>query len=221
MPKSDASKKKEDRSEIENQEIKPYNIAAQQQCGYKPEENLTASNAKRRSSSFHPYLLVLNNDPSILLALYASTSSMSLCHAENPYLKALLSMIPGFEVLSRCSLADLVAKECESTMSTVRERIRQSSAEISTFCDIATTKTSILKTMPALPNNRREPLKTTRSFTPINARLNVEEELRRRIRIPKGKKWHVITHKSMSKNTPLEIPKATTPEGKFEEIIMP
>uniref|UniRef100_A0A915E309 Uncharacterized protein n=1 Tax=Ditylenchus dipsaci TaxID=166011 RepID=A0A915E309_9BILA len=49
-------------------------------------------------------------------------------------------MIPGIEVPSRRSLTGLVAKECESTMSTVRERIRQSSDKITISCDIATTK---------------------------------------------------------------------------------
>uniref|UniRef100_A0A915E238 Uncharacterized protein n=1 Tax=Ditylenchus dipsaci TaxID=166011 RepID=A0A915E238_9BILA len=62
--------------------FKFFNSGFRSECGHKTKENLTASNAERHLSSFHPYLPVFNNDPSRLLALYASTSSMSLCHAK-------------------------------------------------------------------------------------------------------------------------------------------
>uniref|UniRef100_A0A915EH57 Uncharacterized protein n=1 Tax=Ditylenchus dipsaci TaxID=166011 RepID=A0A915EH57_9BILA len=83
---------------------------------------------------------IFNEDPSKLLALYAATSSMSLCHIENPYLKELLSMIPGFQVPTRRALAGMINRQCEKTMNDIRERVRKSPAKISISADIATTK---------------------------------------------------------------------------------
>uniref|UniRef100_A0A915CZW7 Uncharacterized protein n=1 Tax=Ditylenchus dipsaci TaxID=166011 RepID=A0A915CZW7_9BILA len=78
------------------------------------------------SDNSHPHLPIFNEDPSKLLTLYAATSSMSLCHIENPYLKFLGAFVydPGFQVTTRRALAGMIIRQCEVTMKDIRERVR-------------------------------------------------------------------------------------------------
>uniref|UniRef100_A0A915DIR2 HAT C-terminal dimerisation domain-containing protein n=1 Tax=Ditylenchus dipsaci TaxID=166011 RepID=A0A915DIR2_9BILA len=101
------------------------------ECGHVPKDKLTASNAKRHLHNSHPHLPIFNEDPSKLLALYAATSSMSLCHIENPYLKVLGAFVydPGIQVPTRRALAGMINRQCEGTMNDIRERVRKVSTE--------------------------------------------------------------------------------------------
>uniref|UniRef100_A0A915DGK7 HAP1 N-terminal domain-containing protein n=1 Tax=Ditylenchus dipsaci TaxID=166011 RepID=A0A915DGK7_9BILA len=103
------------------------------ECGYFPKDKLSASNAKRHLHNSHPHLPIFNEDPSNLLALYAATSSMSLCHIENPYLKVFSANL------------QVLAELCEE------ERVNAVWLDTTTLLSINNPPFSILKEMLVSP----------------------------------------------------------------------
>uniref|UniRef100_A0A915E854 Lysozyme n=1 Tax=Ditylenchus dipsaci TaxID=166011 RepID=A0A915E854_9BILA len=113
-----------------------------QGCGTNLCGKLMASNAKRHLSTCHSDLPIFNISAHRLSNWYASTTSMPLLHVENEYLKALLSLIPGFKPPGSTALRRRIGigTEFAQVMSRVYESVQASSGIFSISADIATTK---------------------------------------------------------------------------------